>query len=206
MKQVIIILFTFGLVSCNLSSVPKSTDDNTMAFNLNTPKSIENIELSKEQLDLNQLEGVWYYNNEPFNGYSVKFHTNGSLGERLGFYNGKREGVARRWSENGVLRTEYYYDQNRLTGVYKTWWENGALSQESHYINGIKQGVEQKWFPTGQLAKLRRLVDGREEGIQQAWLDNGKLYVNYEAKNGRIFGMRRANSCYKLEDEVIIRN
>ena len=42
--------------------------------------------------------------------------------------------------------------------------------------------------------------------MQKAWLKNGKLYVNYEAKNGRIFGMRRANACYKLEDEIIIRN
>ena len=47
MKQVIIILFTFGLVSCNLSSVSKSTDDNTMAFNSDTSIIIENIELQK---------------------------------------------------------------------------------------------------------------------------------------------------------------
>jgi len=41
--------------------------------------------------------------------------------------------------------------------------------------------------------------------MQKAWLKNGTLYVNYEAKNGRVFGMRRANSCYKLEDETILR-
>ena len=56
----------------------------------------------------------------------------------------------------------------------------------------------------GQLAKQRQLVDGHETGLQQAWLQNGTLYVNYEAKNGRVFGMQRANSCYKLEDEKII--
>ncbi len=41
-------------------------------------------------------------------------------------------------------------------------------------------------------------------GLQQAWLKNEKMYVNYEAKNGRIFGMRRANSCYKLENEDVV--
>ena len=67
------------------------------------------------------------------------------------------------------------------------------------------QGVSKEWFSNGQLSKLRNLVDGKENGFQKAWLQNGKLYVNYEAKNGRIFGMRRANSCVRLEDEVVIR-
>jgi hypothetical protein len=39
--------------------------------------------------------------------------------------------------------------------------------------------------------------------LQQAWLENGTLYVNYEAKNGRIFGMNRANLCYKLKNEKV---
>jgi hypothetical protein len=47
------------------------------------------------------------------------------------------------------------------------------------------------------------LNKGKEEGLQQAWLENGKIYVNYEAKNGRIFGMNRANLCYKLKNEKV---
>ena len=70
----------------------------------------------------------------------------------------------------------------------------------------LKKEKTNSGIQTGQIAKLRNLVDGKERGVQKAWLANGKLYVNYEAKNGRVFGMRRANSCYKLEDEVIIRN
>lgn len=198
MKSFYLIVALFSLISCH--EVGVNTVGIIEAF------IIDDVEVKKDKLTLNQLEGKWYYNNQPFNGYSVKFHSNGTLLERLGFYKGKREGVARRWSKNGVLRSESYYNQNRLVNVYKSWWENGEQAEESNYINGVKQGVEKKWFSSGQLAKLRRLVDGKEEGIQQAWLSNGKLYVNYEAKNGRIFGMRRANSCYKLEDEVIIRN
>ena len=67
-------------------------------------------------------------------------------------------------------------------------------------------GVEKKWYANGQLAKERQLVNGKEEGLQKAWLQNGTLYVNYEAKNGRIFGLRRANSCYQLEDEVVVKS
>ncbi|MGS0524987.1 toxin-antitoxin system YwqK family antitoxin [Zobellia nedashkovskayae] len=84
--------------------------------------------------------------------------------------------------------------------------ENGTLSEESHYVNGVLHGEQKYWYATGEISKVRNLVEGKEEGMQKAWLQNGKLYVNYEAKNGRIFGMKRVNSCYKLQDEVVIRD
>lgn len=167
---------------------------------------IDSSEVKKTTLDLNQLEGKWYLNHLPFNGFSVKYHPNGTLEERLGFYKGKREGIAKRWSENGVLRVESHYKQNRLVGSYKSWWENGILGSEVNYVDGKMNGLQSKWYATGALAKERQLVDGKENGMQKAWLENGKLYINYEAKNGRIFGMKRANSCYQLEDEVIVRS
>lgn len=160
----------------------------------------------KEELTLNQLEGTWYYKNSPYDGYSIALHENGTLAEKVGFIKGKREGEAQKWSEAGVLRVAYHYKNNRLEGSYKSWWENGQLAQDANYVNGNMNGIEKKWYPDGQLAKERQLLKGREEGLQKAWLQNGTLYVNYEAKNGRIFGLRRANSCYQLEDEVVIRS
>ena len=195
---VLLIVTALSLINCNEATGVKGEEGKDMV--------ISNVEVSKQDLVLNQVEGKWYYKNQPYNGYSVKFHTNDTLAERLGFINGKREGVARRWSENGVLRVESTYHQNKLVGVYKSWWENGVLAEESHYVNGLKQGEEKQWYATGQLSKVRQMAEGKEEGLQKAWLPNGKLYVNYEAKNGRIFGMLRANSCYKLEDEVVVRD
>ncbi|MGB2684466.1 MAG: toxin-antitoxin system YwqK family antitoxin [Olleya sp.] len=166
---------------------------------------IGNVELLKEALVLNGNKGRWYYKDKPYTGYSLKYYPNGVLEEKLGFFNGRREGVAKRWTKNKKLQLESYYKNNKLDGVYKTWWENGELSGQSFYENGVKQGEEKQWFPDGQMFKLRNFADGKEHGFQKAWLANGKLYVNYEAKNGRIFGMRRASSCVRLEDEVIIR-
>ncbi|MEO9480030.1 MAG: toxin-antitoxin system YwqK family antitoxin [Maribacter dokdonensis] len=171
-----------------------------------TPVEISQVTKFKEELTLNQLEGTWYYKNSPYDGYALTLHENGTLAEKVGFVKGKREGIAKRWSVNEVLRVEFHYKNNRLEGSYKTWWENGQLAQEANYLNGKMDGVERKWYPDGQLAKERQLVNGREEGLQKAWLQNGTLYVNYEAKNGRIFGLRRANSCYQLEDEVVVRS
>ncbi|PNW27795.1 toxin-antitoxin system YwqK family antitoxin [Formosa algae] len=202
MKALIVIIYVslFILIGCNNTRTHKNVDVTEVTIEIN------NIEVLKDDLVLNQIEGRWYYKDKPYFGYSVKYHSNDTLAERLGFVNGKREGVARKWSDKGVLRIESYYKHNRLDLAYKTWWDNGVLSSETYYENGVKQGVQKEWYPNGQLAKQRQLVNGKENGLQQAWLKNGTLYVNYEAKNGRIFGMKRANSCYKLEDEVIKRD
>ena len=198
--------FLYSISFLLLFAQCKKTISNQTHVEIKTEKTIviDSVTVNKNDLKLNQLEGKWYYKQLPFNGYSLKYYPNGKLEEKLGFYNGKREGVAKRWSENGVLRLESHYDKNKLVGSYKTWWENGALASEATYVDGNMQGIVKKWYPSGQIAKERRLVNGKEDGLQKAWLKNGKLYVNYEAKNGRIFGMRRANSCYQLKDEVVV--
>ena len=159
--------------------------------------------VSKSELRLNQIEGKWYYGDEPYSGFAFRCYDNGVLAEHLGFQNGKRQGIWSNWSENGVLRIERHYEQNKLMGSYTTWWENGQLASESCYENGVLHGTQQEWYPTGPQAKKRQLANGQELGLQQAWLPNGKIYVNYEAKNGRVFGMKRANLCYQLKDGIV---
>jgi antitoxin component YwqK of YwqJK toxin-antitoxin module len=200
------ILLTLGLILCIGCNENTTIASEEKEIELETNVLIESVEVLKEDLELNQIEGRWYYKGEAFSGYSVKFHENDTLGERLGYVNGKREGLAQKWSESGLLRVESYYKHNRLDSIYKTWWENAVPASQLNYDDGVKQGIEKDWYPTGVLAKERSFVDGSENGLQKAWLPNGKLYVNYEARNGRIFGMRRANSCYELEDEKIVEN
>lgn len=201
--RVFLILFlAVSLFSCKKSVI--NTKSKTSEKVVEKETIIKPVEVQKEDIKLNQVEGTWYYNKVPYSGYSVKYYANDTLAEKTGFINGKREGISKKWSENGQLRLELHYKNNRIDGNYKTWWQNGALAEESTYVKGLMEGVQKKWYPTGVLAKLRNVVNGKENGKQQAWLENGKLYVNYEAKNGRIFGLKRANSCYKLEDEKVI--
>lgn len=194
MKLVAAFLILITVFSCNKTPNEVKAQQNV---------TINNVEVLKKHLNLNQNTGVWYYNKKPFSGYSVKYHNNNQLEEKVGFYNGKRYGIARNWFLNGNLRYEYYFKKNRLDTIYKSWWQNGNQSGEKFYNNGIQNGIEKKWYSSGKLAKLRNIKNNREEGLQQAWLENGKLYVNYEAKNGRIFGLKRANLCYKLKKEEI---
>lgn len=196
--------FLFIFLLCLFYNCKNEQQQKVVTLPISNERVINALTVNKKELVLNQNQGVWYYKDVPFNGYSEKKNSVGNVIERLGFYNGKREGIAKTWSHTGHLRIKSYYDQNKLTGFYQSWWENGTLSLQVNYVKGKKQGEERQWYATGELSKVRQLKDGKEDGIQKAWLVNGKLYVNYEAKNGRIFGMKRANSCYKLEDEKLV--
>ena len=47
------------------------------------------------------------------------------------------------------------------------------------------------------------------KNVYDKWIggtQNGKIYNNYEAKNGRIFGLKRASLCFQLEDEIVQNN
>ncbi|MDT0539406.1 hypothetical protein [Croceitalea sp. P059] len=197
-KNILIFILSVLLFSSCEETKQTSNDTNHLIA------VIPNIEVLKDSIQLNGNEGNWYYKNELFNGYSVRYYPNSTLQQKVGFLNGKKVGVAKIWHPNGVLKVQSHYNKNTLVGLYQSWWDNGNLASKSFYKNGKIDGVSKEWYPNGVLSKSRNLSEGQEVGMQQAWLKNGTLYVNYEAKNGRIFGMRRANSCYKLENEVVI--
>jgi antitoxin component YwqK of YwqJK toxin-antitoxin module len=169
-------------------------------------KSIQNTFVDKSQLALIPEKGRWFYKSKPFNGFAVVSHPNNKIAEKVGYFNGRKEGVAFKYFENGSIRKKSFYKENKLDKKKVVFWGNGNLASEFNYNNGAKSGLQQTWFENGQLAKRKNLKEGKENGLQQAWLLNGKIYVNYEAKNGRIFGLRRANLCYQLKDEKITEN
>ena len=80
---------------------------------------------------------------------------------------------------------------------------NHVLISQLHYQFGKAHGKQTQWYTTGELYKVINLNMGREEGVQQAFRKNGALYANYEAREGRIFGLKKAALCYGLEDEKI---
>ncbi len=166
---------------------------------------IPDREVNKNELRLYPNTGQWLYVGRPFNGFAITRHPNGVVAEKIGFYEGKKQGTAIKWYADGALAGKKNYVENRLEGVARTWWPNGALSSESHYVNRQRHGKQIKWYPSGQMARMMHFDQGKEEGLQQAWLRTGKLYANYEAKNGRFFGLKRSNLCYQLEDETIQR-
>jgi hypothetical protein len=197
--QLIKLVFLTVLI---FSSCKNATTEN----NATLLKRIQNSIVEKRQLTLIPEKGRWFYKDKPFNGFAVIYHPNKKIAEKIGYFNGRKEGEAFKYFENGNFQKKSFYNQNKLDSKQVVFWKNGNLASETEYVNGAKNGMQQFWFENGQLAKRKNLKKGKEDGLQQAWLQNGKIYVNYEAKNGRIFGLQRANLCYQLKDEKISEN
>ena len=58
--------------------------------------------------------------------------------------------------------------------------------------------VQLECYRSWALLKYERHKRGQEQGIQRAWRENGKLFANYEARDGRVYGLKRVNLCYEL--------
>ena len=160
-------------------------------------------EIPKDSLELNQLEGKWYFEGKPYDGFALIFYPDGTVSEKIGFSEGKKWGIAQKFHHDGVLKYQAYHKANRKDGVVKNWSKDGVLIAESNFVDGVVDGVQRTWYASGKIFKKMNITMGKEEGLQQTWWENGKLYVNYEAKNGRIFGLKRSKLCFELKDEVV---
>ena len=161
------------------------------------------IEISEDSLKLDPQKGLVFYKGEPFTGTSVGLYPNGKNKVSIDFLKGKKQGFYRKWFEGGLLSFESEYVNGKKNGANKTWWRNGNLRSESYSVNGVSHGEQKQWYKSGAKFKVINIVKGKEEGLQQSWRENGKIYNNYEAKDGRIFGLKRASLCYELDDEII---
>lgn len=191
-RQLKLVFFAFCLVFCGCHHVVETAT-------IHIPEQ----EIVKEKLVLHPNEGLVYFLKQPFSGYSIRYYSNGTLAERIGYWQGKKQGTYQKWYNDGILSFEANYNKGRKDGISKTWWRNGLLRSESIHAMGKTNGSQKQWYKNGQLFKSMNIVDGKEVGLQQAWRENGKIYNNYEAKNGRIFGLKRASLCYELEDEMV---
>ena len=163
-----------------------------------------NLSVSADSLLLNPDEGLVYYQGKPFTGTAESYYENGKKASSIDYWQGRKQGFYKKWFADGRLSFSSRYKNGKRQGLTSTWWKNGNLRSESNYDKGVPHGLQKQWYVSGAKFKQMNLVYGQEEGLQQSWRENGKLYNNYEAKNGRIFGLKRANLCFSLDDETIV--
>jgi antitoxin component YwqK of YwqJK toxin-antitoxin module len=166
---------------------------------------VPEIMVEKSTLTYDHKISLWLLNELPFSGYAVSYYPDNSLKEKIGIVNGKKQSEAIQWYADGHYRNISSYHEGKLHGDKKVWSQDSAHVLLTHYTfqNGRAHGEQKKWYPTGELFKVLHLNMGKEEGIQQAYRKNGALYANYEAREGRVFGLKKAGLCYGLEDEQI---
>jgi antitoxin component YwqK of YwqJK toxin-antitoxin module len=194
-KIYLFILILYGSITSPENSVLLSTE-NPFAGN----------EVEEQLLMLHPSEGLVYLGAIPFSGTSVEYYADGKVFEKIQYLKGKKHGLNQKWFESEALAYEAYHFENKLHGTSKSWWSNGNIRTESNFELGKSHGLQTEWYSSGVKFKESNLDRGLEEGMQRAWRENGKVYVNYEAKNARIFGLKRSNLCFELENENVIRD
>ena len=83
--------------------------------------------------------------------------------------------------------------------LVRTSWPNGTRRTEATLKNGAYEGEYRSWYASGAPFELRHYAGGHEAGLQQAWSEAGKRYINYEARDGRHYGMENATPCVSAE-------
>lgn len=197
-----IFLLVIGIVSCKENKA--GADENSAsAISMNGQTDFNSAFILKDSLELAANEGLVYYKGQIFTGIAKSFYPSGSVAEMIEYSRGKKNNLYKKYFEDGTQSYEAQYREGKKSGISKSWWSNGNLRSESNFKEGKPDGLQKQWYKSGAKFKILNLVKGLEEGRQQSWRENGKVYSNYQAINGRIFGLKRANLCYKLDAEEV---
>ena len=166
------------------------------------------IEYLSSEVFLNRANSLWLFkaDSATVSGLVTEKYPNGTIAKKFMVVNGKKEGIQTSYYPDGKLKFYETFSDNRLHGGVKRWTiENGyQLLAELTYKHGKLHGQQKKWYRTGELHKVMHLNMGKEDGMQKAFRKNGVLYANYQARNGRVFGLKRSNLCYELDNEKVV--
>ncbi len=194
-----------------ISSCTQSNNKDSDTINKQTKvvaKVIKDTTIDIRLLTYQKKTSTWLINGKPYTGFVVTKFENDEIKRRFGVLNGKKQNEDIIWFDNGKINSIANYHKGKLHGEKKIWKNSPKYSLVAHYNYNIGKGhgKQTKWYPTGELFQIINLKMGKENGLQQAFRKNGALYANYEAVNGRIFGLKRAALCFGLDDENIQKN
>lgn len=177
-------------------------------FGLDPEFEVPEIYVNTSETELVANKGVVELNGELFSGYTLSYYDEdqSKVKTQKGYLEGKRHGLTKAWYSDGQLKQEVHYADNKMHGSKIAWWPDGSLQSQYQMLMGVPHGELLEWYESGELFRKRNFVHGKEEGLQQAFRKNGKLYVNYESKDGRIFGLKKAELCFEIDENQEIKS
>ena len=158
-------------------------------------EELKKIPSSKQMVRKN---GIWYLNNEIFNGKFIDYYYSGSIqGEGI-LINGKLDGLRKMYFQNGNLSVERYYTNSIPNGLEKEYYEDGTLKQKGTRINGGEDGVWETYFPNGQVKRRTNLKNGIVEGENIIYYSTGKILSVELGENSKIIPDKRLEKITQL--------
>lgn len=142
--------------------------------------------------------GVWYFNNEIFNGKFIDYYYSGRIQSEGILINGKIDGLRKMYFQNGNLSIERYYTNSIPNGLEKEYYEDGTLKQKGSRINGEEDGVWETYFPNGQVKRRTNLKKGIVEGENIIYYSTGKVLSVELGQNGKLIPDKRLEKISQL--------
>lgn len=192
-----------SIIICPSCADQSIDEQSTISPIAEQPLVVPPHQIAKSKLTFNRFKSLWLLDTIPYSGTAVTHYDNGTLKEKIGMLNGRKQNASISYFPDGHPQSHSSFYKGQLHGEKKSWSPDSThiLLAHLHFHLGKAAGEQRKWYPTGELFQILNMSDGKEEGLQRAYRKNGDLYANYEAKNGRIFGLKKAALCFSLEDE-----
>ena len=167
--------------------------------------------------DLQVINEVYYFNNQPYTGTSLDVFDNktkmqeinwkdgvlhgtkteyflggNQVRAQLNFDMGKRNGPFVYYHENGNIQLTGKYIQDELDSTVTCLYENGLPKYIHQYVKGIRNGWSMTYYKNGQLEQKVFLTNDVPNGLMQNYYPAGNIRSEIVYSNGV-----RDGKCYK---------
>ena len=190
----------FAFSSCEETNIKTNTKLVFEASKIEIPR----LEIQKKDslLSKNQ-KGLLLYKSQPFSGFLISTNQENVLTEKVGYYDGLKEGNAFTFFESGKIASERPYKSGKKHGIHKSWYENGQQRFEYTFVDGKSVGNHKVWYEDGSLFKDFHYKNGKPFGSQKVWRNDGKYRANYVIReNGKKYGLTGIKRCAKIDTKT----
>lgn len=129
---------------------------------------------------------IMEYRNGLLNGLK-KLYYNGKpdkVLEESYYKNGKKDGIAKWFSEDGLLIAEYQYKNGSFEGIQKNYYEDGSVLSEEMYENNVPIGTYHEYFPDGTNKVVGEYDRGEKHGKWLEYDEHGKIVKQVKFNHG----------------------
>lgn len=128
--------------------------------------------------------------NQPFTGWLVEPHADGTLKSRSQIVRGILNGISEGWYTNGQMQVREHFTEGVANGVRVKWHANGATQSVATIVQGKVQGRFLRWFEDGTLSEDVPMRDGQPEGVSRAYYPSGFVKAEVRLQAGQIVEQR----------------
>ena len=144
--------------------------------------------------NLDEHEGITYLRTlegrsvEPYSGKIYARHTNGQLGEKGAYLEGKKHGPFERYYENGQIEKKENYSGGMRHGAFQMYYPNGQLWKSAAYQDDKQNGPYESYYSNGQTEERASYANGMLHGPYESHHENGKVKETADYQNGEKHG------------------